>query len=117
MAFILPFVGYGIYRLISAKSSLTSTRRMVAAGIAGYFGLVIASLFAGIEFGIQPLLYHTASGHTLYCPYGLNVTIPTMVGEHALLFGWVEFVATALVVKFLQKQEPSLLQVQVEVAK
>jgi cobalt/nickel transport system permease protein len=117
MAFVLPFVGYGIYRLISAKASVTSTRRVIAAGIAGYVGLVVASLFAGIEFGIQPLLYHTASGQTLYCPYGLNVTIPTMVGEHVLIFGWIEFAATALVVKFLQKQEPSLLQAKVEVVK
>lgn len=116
MAFVLPFVGYGIYRLISAKSSATSARRVIAAGIAGYVGLVIASLFAGIEFGIQPQLYHTTSGQTLYCPYGLNVAIPAMVGEHVLLFGWVEFAATALVVKFLQKQEPSLLKNNMEAA-
>jgi ABC-type Co2+ transport system permease subunit len=31
------------------------------------------------------------------------------VGEHALVFGWVEAAVTALVVKFLQKQEPSLI--------
>lgn len=116
MAFVLPFVGYGVYQLISVKSSVTSARRVIAAGIAGYLGLVTASLIAGIEFGIQPLLYHTVSGQTLYCPYGLNVTIPTMVGEHALIFGWVEFAATALVVKFLQKQEPSLLQINMESA-
>ena len=33
-----------------------------------------------------------------------------MVGEHLLIFGWVELIATALVVKYLQKQEPALLQ-------
>jgi cobalt/nickel transport system permease protein len=110
MAFVLPFVGYGVYRLISGKSVITSFRRIVAAGIGGYVGLVVASFCASLEFGIQPLLHHTAAGQSLYCPYGLNITIPAMVGEHALVFGWVELIVTALVVKFLQKQEPALLQ-------
>jgi cobalt/nickel transport system permease protein len=110
MAFVLPVVGYGVYRLLSGKSAVTSGRRVIAAAIAGYVGLVAASLFASIEFGIQPLLHRTASGQALYCPYGLSVTIPAMVGEHLLIFGWVEAIATAAVVKFLQKQEPELLK-------
>jgi cobalt/nickel transport system permease protein len=117
MAFVLPFVGYGIYRIISGNSPATSVRRVVAAGIGGYIGLVVASLCAGIEFGIQPLLHHTASGQALYCPYGLNIAVPAMVGGHALIFGWVELLATALVVKFLQVQEPSLLKTKLEVVK
>lgn len=110
MAFVLPFAGYGVYLLISDRSPITSMRRVIAAGVGGYVGLVVASLCAGIEFGIQPLLHHTATGQALYCPYNLKVAVTTMVGEHALIFGWVEFIATALVVKFLQKQEPALLQ-------
>jgi cobalt/nickel transport system permease protein len=116
MAFVLPFVGYLVYRLISANSTLTSRRRIIAAGVAGYVGLVAAALCAGVEFGLQPLLYHTASGQALYCPYDLKVAVPAMLGSHALVFGWVELVVTALVVKFLQIQQPSLLQVQMEVA-
>jgi cobalt/nickel transport system permease protein len=117
MAFVLPFVGYGIYRIISGNSPVTSVRRVIAAGIGGYIGLVVASLCAGIEFGIQPLLHHTASGQALYCPYGLNIAVPAMVGGHALIFGWVELLVTALVVKFLQIQEPSLLKTELEVVK
>ena len=117
MAFVLPFVGYAVYRTISGNSPITAMRRVVAAGIAGYIGLVTASLCAGIEFGLQPLLHHTASGQALYCPYGLKVAITAMVGEHALIFGWVELIATALVVKYLQKQEPGLLQANREVVK
>jgi cobalt/nickel transport system permease protein len=116
MAFVLPFVGYVVYRLISAHTPAVSVRRVIAAGIAGYIGLIVASLFAGIEFGIQPMLHHTASGQALYCPYGLKIAIPAMVGEHALIFGWVELIATALVVKFLQKQEPALLEQETGVA-
>lgn len=110
MAFVLPFVGFGVYRLISGKSDITSFRRVVAAGIAGYVGLVAASFGASLELGIQSLLHHTASAQSLYCPYGLNIAIPAMVGEHALVFGWVELIVTAFVVKFLQKQEPALLR-------
>ncbi len=117
MAFIMPFAGYAVYRLISGNSPVTAVRRIIAAGIAGYIGLVMASLCAGIEFGIQPLLHHTAGGQALYCPYGLKVAIPMMVGEHLLIFGWVELIVTALVVKYLQKQEPSMLQAKVEVDK
>jgi cobalt/nickel transport system permease protein len=110
MAFVLPFTGYAVYRIISGNTPVTSMRRVVAAGIAGYIGLVAASLCAGIELGLQPLLHHTASGQALYCPYGLKVAISVMVGEHLLFFGWVELIVTALVVKYLQKQEPALLQ-------
>lgn len=114
MAFVLPMVGYLVYRLISGNSPVTSMRRVVAAGIGGYVGLVSSALCAGIEFGLQPLLHHTASGQSLYCPYGLNIAVMTMVGEHALVFGWVELIATALVVRFIQKQEPALLQGEID---
>jgi len=110
MAFILPFAGYGIYRLIAGKSAATSWRRVIAAGFAGYVGLVVASACAGIEFGIQPLLHRTAAGQPLYCPYRLDIALPAMIGEHALVFGWIEGIVTALVVRFLQKQEPELLE-------
>jgi cobalt/nickel transport system permease protein len=110
MAFVLPFTGYAVYRLIGLGSGIASLRRVIAAGIAGYAGLVIASVCAGIEFGLQPLLHHTLTGQPLYCPYKFGVAIPAMVGGHALVFGWVEFIVTALVVKFIQVQDPSLLQ-------
>lgn len=109
MAFIEVFAGYYLYKFISGSAPITSYRRVIAAGIAGYAALNIAALSTAIMFGIQPLLHKTAGGQSLYCPYGLNVAIPAMLGEHMLIFGWVEAVVTALVVKYLQKQEPSLL--------
>lgn len=110
MAFVLPFVGYYVYKAISYNAAIDSSRRMIAAGIAGYLGLNVAALFAGIEFGLQPILHHTASGQALYCPYGLNIAVPAMVGEHLLVFGWVEAIVTALVVKYVAKQSPELLK-------
>lgn len=109
MAFVEVFSGYYLYKLIAGSSSVVSGRRVLAAGIAGYVALNIAALSTAVMFGIQPMLYRTASGQSLYCPYGLNVTIPTMLGEHMLIFGWVEAMVTALVIKYLQKQDSSLL--------
>ena len=105
MAFVLPFAGYYIYKTISYKAPMNSGRRVIAAGIAGYIGINIAAFFTGVEFGLQPLLHKTATGQALYCPYGLGVAVPTMVGEHLLIFGWVEAIVTALVIKYLQKQD------------
>jgi cobalt/nickel transport system permease protein len=117
MAFIMPFAGYAAYRAISGRSPVTSLRRVVGAGIGGYVGLVLSSVFAGVEFGLQPLLHHTVAGQALYCPYGFSIAIPAMVGEHVLIFGWVELIATALIVKYLQKQDPTLLQPEGEAPK
>jgi ABC-type Co2+ transport system permease subunit len=38
MAFAMPFAGYYIYRVLSYGSSVTSKRRVLAAGIAAYLG-------------------------------------------------------------------------------
>jgi len=110
MAFVLPFIGYYFYKAISYNAPLDSKRRIIAAGVAGYIGINAAAFLAGVEFGLQPLLHHTASGQALYCPYGLKVAILAMVGEHLLVFGWVEAIVTALVVKYLQRQAPSFIQ-------
>jgi len=109
LAFILPFSGYYLYRAASFNAAKASKRRVIAAGIAGYVALNLAALFTGIEFGLQPLFYHTAGGQALYCPYSLKIAVPAMLGEHLLIFGWVEAVITALVVRYLQQQEPGLL--------
>lgn len=109
MAFVLPFAGYYIYKAISYKAPLNSGRRIMAAGAAGYAALNIAAVLTGFEFGIQPLLHKTINGQALYCPYGLNIALPVMAGEHLLVFGWVEALVTALVIKYLQKQDVKLL--------
>jgi cobalt/nickel transport system permease protein len=116
MAFIEVFIGYYLYKLISGSSKIASSRRIIAAGTSGYVALNIAALSTAVMFGIQPLLHRTASGQSLYCPYGLNIAIPAMLGEHMLIFGWIEAVVTALVIKYLQKQDPSLLKLQEEVS-
>jgi cobalt/nickel transport system permease protein len=107
MAFIMPFAGYGIYAALACNAG--SKRRIIAAGAAGYAALNLAAVCTSIEFGLQPLLHHTVDGQALYCPYGLKIAVPVMAGEHILVFGWVEAIVTALVVKYLHKQAPDLL--------
>ena len=104
MAFIMPFAAYFVYKIISGNSARNSTRRIIAAGAAGYISLNLAALFTAVEFGLQPFLHHTTNGQALYCPYGIKVALIAMMSEHLLIFGWVEAAVTALVVKYLQKQ-------------
>lgn len=109
MAVAMPFLGYGIYRLVAVKSPFTSTRRWIGAALGGYLGLSFAALLAGIQFGLQPILAHTPEGQPLYAPYPLKVAVPVMLGEHLFLFGLIEALVTALLVVYFQKSDPQML--------
>ena len=109
MAVVMPFAAYYLYKLISGNTEITSSRRVIAAAIAGYISLVVAAACTGFEFGIQPLLHHTAAGVPLYMPYPLSVTVPAMVLEHAFGFGILEALVTALIFAYIQKTDTSLL--------
>ncbi|MFA6451664.1 MAG: cobalt transporter CbiM, partial [bacterium] len=109
MAVIMPFSAYALYKLAAAAASVSHTRRVAAAGIAGYISLNIAAFFTAVEFGIQPAIAHSASNVPLYAPYPLRIAVPAMMIEHLLVFGIIEAVVTGLVVGWLAKNEPSLL--------
>lgn len=110
MAIIAPFVGFGLCRLISGSASVTSKRRIVAAFVGGYVGIVAASLAAGIELGIQPALFQAADGTPLYSPYTLAQAVPAMLFAHLLVAGPVEGVITAGVVAYMQRANVPLLE-------
>lgn len=108
MAFVLPFVGYYIYKFV--KERFNSKGGETAAIILGsYFGLVVASLCAAVEFGVQPLLFTDAAGQALYCPYGLAVSIPAMVIPHLAVAGPVEVLFTLLIVTYVKKVSPEMI--------
>lgn len=109
MALVMPLSGYWIYRLVSAGAA-NPRRRIVAAAIAGYISLNLAAVCAGIELGIQPWLAHRPDGTPLYCPYSLRISVPAMAAGHLLVFGWAEAIVTGLVVGYLLKTEPQLLE-------
>ena len=106
MAFVLPFIGFYLYRFILNKTG----KRKIAAAIGSYVGINAASLCAAIEFGIQPLLFKDAAGNALYCPYPLSVSIPAMQIGHLTLFGLAEIVLTVGVLAFVEKVSPSLIE-------
>jgi cobalt ECF transporter T component CbiQ len=82
---------------------------VLAAGLAGYAGINVAALCAAIEFGIQPILFHDATGAPLYAPYGLSISIPAMMIGHLSFAGLAEMIISSGLVAWLQKLDPSLL--------
>lgn len=110
MGIVIAFVAYYLYRWLSANTPINSTRRVAAGAIAGYIAMNCAALATGIELGLQPLLFHDAAGHALYFPYGLDVAIPSMLIGHLTVAGVVEAVVTALIVVWLQRSNPQLLE-------
>jgi cobalt/nickel transport system permease protein len=109
MGVVMPFVAYYVYKLISGNSEITSSKRVIASAVAGWLSLTIASFCTGVEFGIQPILHHTAAGVPLYMPYPLSVTVPAMVLEHALGFSILEALITGLIFVYIQKTDTSIL--------
>src|SRR6185436_11511802 len=66
MGVVGSLVAYGVYRTFAAGAPLMSTRRVIAAGLAGYAAINASALCAAIEFGLQPMFYRDASGAPLY---------------------------------------------------
>ncbi|MGA8272111.1 MAG: cobalt transporter CbiM [Candidatus Sulfotelmatobacter sp.] len=110
MAIVGSFVAYGAYKLVAGNSELISRRRIIAAAVAGYLSINVAALVAAIEFGIQPMLFHDASGTPLYAPYSLHVAIPAMMIGHLTIAGAAEAVISAGMVAYLQRADLSLLR-------
>jgi cobalt/nickel transport system permease protein len=108
MAFVLPYLGYGIYRLISRRIS-SEKGQYIGAAIGSYVGINAAALCAAVEFGIQPYLFKDAAGQALYCPYGLNVSIPAMMVGHLTVFGLAELVYTTGIFAFVKKVSPGIV--------
>jgi cobalt/nickel transport system permease protein len=111
MAFVAPFVGYGVYRLLTRRTALTAPWRAMAAGIAGYVAINAAAFCAAVEFGIQPDLFHRADGAPLYSPFHLAQSIPAMMLAHLTVAGLVEGAVTLGVVAYLQRANLPLLRI------
>ena len=105
MAFILPYLGFFLYKLLLKKTGM----RKLSAAIGSYVGINAAAFCAAVEFGIQPLLFKNAEGQALYCPYPLSVSIPAMMIGHITLFGLAEIILTVVVLTFVEKVTPKAL--------
>jgi cobalt/nickel transport system permease protein len=105
MAFVIPFLGYAIYRLAKAGAK-TKKGEYAALAIASYVAINLAALCAAIEFGIQPLIAKDAAGLPLFCPYPLSVSIPAMLIPHLAVAGIVEAAFTVAILAFIAKASP-----------
>ncbi len=106
MAFVLPFVGYSIYKVI--RDRIGGERgELIGAGVGSYLGLNAAALLTAIEFGIQPLLFTASDGTALYCPYPIPVAVPAMMLGHLTVAGIAEAGFTVGILSFLHSAAPS----------
>ena len=110
MAIVGSFVASAVYVAAAGRAPLASSRRVVAAALAGYVAVNAAALATAVELGLQPLLYHDASGAPLYCPYPLGIAVPAMMIGHLTVAGLAEAFVTGGIVAFLQRSEPDLLR-------
>lgn len=98
MGFTASFGAFYVYKLLNNRLN-----NSIVLFLSGWSGIVLASVVVAVALGIQPLLGVDSVGHPIYFPFGLNVTIPAVVGSHVLFFGVVEGFATMLVMKFIAK--------------
>jgi len=108
MAVFMSFVAYYIFKLLG-KRSAGNKRIFFSAFISGYLSLVMTSILAAVEFGIQPMIASDNYGKALYCPYDLSIAIPAMAIEHLLIFGIIEGIITAIIVSYFLRNEPGLI--------
>jgi cobalt/nickel transport system permease protein len=96
MAFVGPFLGYAVYRTLSAGTPADALRRRTFAAAAGaYVGLNSAALTVALLLGLQPHLAQGPDGKPLYFPLDLSATLPGMLLPHLLVAGFVEAAVTA----------------------
>lgn len=109
MAIVGSFAAWAIYQLVSLGAAAESRRRVIAAALAGYGAINLSALLAAIEFGIQPMLFHDATGAPLYAPYPLHIAIPAMMAGHLTIAGAAEAIMSAGLFGYLRRNEPSLV--------
>lgn len=108
LAFILPFVGYYVYRFIKDRVR-TEKGEYIAIALGSYIGLNAGALATAIIFGIQPLLFRNAAGQPLYNPYPLSVSIPAIMIPHLLVAGFVEAGFTVAIYSFIHRVSPGMI--------
>jgi cobalt/nickel transport system permease protein len=110
MAVVIPYLSYAVYRFFAKNTPLRSSRRLAGAALGAWLGVTAAAFLTAVEFGLQPLLFKAADGSPLYAPYPLSISIPAMVIPHALVPSVVEALITVLVLVYLQRSNPAILE-------
>ncbi|MCS7119335.1 MAG: energy-coupling factor ABC transporter permease [Archaeoglobaceae archaeon] len=92
MAVVNVFIGYYTYR------ALQKIDRVLASFIAGWIGITVAAIFAGMQIGLSTSF-----------AYGLSITVPVMGIWHAIL-GVIEGVITAGVIGYIATRRMDFLE-------
>jgi cobalt/nickel transport system permease protein len=108
MAVFMPFAAYFTFRLFQGQP-VNTKRIFFSAFLAGYISLVLTAILTATEFGIQPIIAAAPDGRALYCPYDLKIAIPAMAIEHLFLFGILEGITTAFIVRYFSRNEPQMV--------
>jgi cobalt/nickel transport system permease protein len=96
MAFVGSFSSYWFYKLFAYRS------KNIAIFMAGWTSIFFPSILIAIVLGIQPLVA-SVDGTPLYFPFGLSVTLPSVVIPH-IFIAIIEGLVTLSSVKFLRTQ-------------
>lgn len=110
MAFVIPFLGYFIYKFVKDRVK-TKRGEYIGLAIASYLAINFAALCDAIEFGLQPLVARDAAGLPLYCPYPLSISIPAMLIPHLTLAGLAEVAFSVAIVAFVTRASPGTIYV------
>jgi cobalt/nickel transport system permease protein len=97
MGFVASWTAFIMYRFFK------NLNKTLALFVAGWSSLVASSFVIALILGIQPYIAHSPDGKPLFFPFDLKITIPAVVGTHALYFGVIEGVFTILTIKFIEK--------------
>jgi cobalt/nickel transport system permease protein len=109
MAIVGSLVAHFVYRTAAGRTPVTSSRRTMAAALAGYAAINASAFFTACELGMQPGLFKDVGGAPLYAPYPLHIAIPAMMIGHLTFAGLAELVVSGGVVSYLQRSNPALL--------
>ncbi|NOX16667.1 MAG: cobalamin biosynthesis protein CbiM [Chlorobi bacterium] len=98
MGFTASFTGKFIFLFV--KKFLNEKTALF---LSGWASAVAASIVVALVLGIQPIIASTPSQQPLFFPFGLDVTIPAIVGSHIIYFGITEGVYTMIIITFMKK--------------
>jgi cobalt/nickel transport system permease protein len=93
---IVAAIGYGIFRLVTKKQQ-TKRSIMLGSMLGAWASVVTASLAAAIEIGVSESY-----------PFGMELTIPSMVSWH-MIIGIGEALITAGVVTWILRAHPEFI--------
>ncbi|MEM3587092.1 MAG: energy-coupling factor ABC transporter permease [Candidatus Jordarchaeaceae archaeon] len=98
MGIIGGFAGYYIYLGIRKLIGRGHWGIRIGAAVASYISIVLAALACGLQIGWS---------YTF--PYGIQYTVPAMVGWH-LIIGLGEAIITVIVIEYVIRVRPDLLE-------